>query len=705
MGLSEDLISQFVKVTNDKNEKNKESISNGTVVEYNGEKYVRLDGSDLLTPVSSTADIDDSDRVMVSVKNHTATVVGNTSSPSAKSSTVERIGKQISDFEIIVANKVDTEELNAQTARIDNLVSDNVNIKKTLTANAADITDLKSDNVTINDALTANTADITDLKSENATITGKLNATNADIGSLQADNVVIRNELDAVSARIDSITATDITTDYLDANYIKSNMANIDFANLNKANIGQLFADVGLISSATITDGHVTGYLDSVEVNANKITAGTLAVDRLLIKDSEGNYKLASYDESGNIVTTTVDGSVITERTITADHLVAGTITANEINMTNLVGNSAFVNAISTNSIVVGASTAASDALSAIDDWRTPNTTTINGGKITTGSIKAAQIAAKSITSNEIASGTIKASNIDVTDLFAQNITASGTISGLTLNGTTIEVKDTLRFWISEYNKYFDGIKTQYGYTSGEAVGGSLSLCEPYTGDILLKLFGGHNSEAEADETRISIFSNLMCENSNIYINGGKLYGTATNADNSDTVDGHHLNQDLLTYSSPTFSTVYTPNWFRSTGNSGWYSESYGGGWYMIDTTWIRAYNDKPIYSGGMINSGNIVQGSAGLKAGINGTVFGLICSSSVVSARGTSIVILSKATIDAWAGHDTLNRCAVFVSNGDGIAASQHVEGATYQNGNWYAVFNTGKSGAIRINWTVIWW
>ena len=48
---------------------------------------------------------------------------------------------------------------------------------------------------------------------------------------------------------------------------------------------------------------------------------------------------------------------------------------------------------------------------------------------------------------------------------------------------------------------------------------------------------------------------------------------------------------------SPTFSTAYTSNWFRSTGSTGWYSESYGGGWHMSDSTWLRAYNGKAVYT------------------------------------------------------------------------------------------------------------
>lgn len=47
------------------------------------------------------------------------------------------------------------------------------------------------------------------------------------------------------------------------------------------------------------------------------------------------------------------------------------------------------------------------------------------------------------------------------------------------------------------------------------------------------------------------------------------------------------------------YGTVYTNNWFRSIGGSGWYSETYGGGIHMIDTTWLRSYNNKSFYTAG----------------------------------------------------------------------------------------------------------
>lgn len=50
---------------------------------------------------------------------------------------------------------------------------------------------------------------------------------------------------------------------------------------------------------------------------------------------------------------------------------------------------------------------------------------------------------------------------------------------------------------------------------------------------------------------------------------------------------------------------IHANGWLRTTGN-GWYSQTYGGGWYMTDSTWIRTYNNKSVYSGsGVFQTGN----------------------------------------------------------------------------------------------------
>jgi hypothetical protein len=50
--------------------------------------------------------------------------------------------------------------------------------------------------------------------------------------------------------------------------------------------------------------------------------------------------------------------------------------------------------------------------------------------------------------------------------------------------------------------------------------------------------------------------------------------------------------------------TSYFGSWVRTYGSTGWYSQTYGGGWYMTDTSWLRAYNNKSIFTGGSIDLG-----------------------------------------------------------------------------------------------------
>ena len=98
------------------------------------------------------------------------------------------------------------------------------------------------------------------------------------------------------------------------------------------------------------------------------------------------------------------------------------------------------------------------------------------------------------------------------------------------------------------------------------------------------------------------------------------------------------------TSTSPTFSTAYTSNWFRSTGSTGWCSQTYGGGWYMSDSTWIRTYGSKSVYQDtGQIRTDGYLVTNGGLTAGAtspnNGTyklhVTGASWSSGLIRAGG----------------------------------------------------------------------
>lgn len=74
----------------------------------------------------------------------------------------------------------------------------------------------------------------------------------------------------------------------------------------------------------------------------------------------------------------------------------------------------------------------------------------------------------------------------------------------------------------------------------------------------------------------------------------------------------------------------------------------------------------------------------------------------------GTSRQLFSNSEINSLLGvsNSSNGNTAVMVSNGDGAATGVHVEGCTYQNGAWHAVFNTNiGSVPIRINFIITYW
>lgn len=346
MALSNDLISQFVKVVNSEKKAKSETTVYGTAVDYNGSTYVKLDGSDLLTPVETTADVKAGERVTVMIKDHTATVTGNISSPAARKGDVEEIGNKISEVEILVADKVSTKQLEAEKARIDDLVTENIKVKEHLEASDAEIDTIQSDYISVKEKLTAHDAAIENLdatkidagivESKYATIES-LEATDAKFNNLDATYATITS-LEAEKARIDDLDAKKLSATQADLKY-----ANIDFSNIGVAAIEKLFTDSGIIGDLVVSEGHITGRLVGVTIVGDLIEGGTVKADKLVVLGEDGLY----YKLNTNGVSTTAEqteynslnGSVITAKSITAekvnvDDLVAFDATIGGFNIT-----------------------------------------------------------------------------------------------------------------------------------------------------------------------------------------------------------------------------------------------------------------------------------------------------------------------------------------------------------------------------------
>ena len=213
MPLSNDLISQFVRMTRDTKKTSNEATVYGTVIGTEGENAeilgVRLDGSDVITPVMTTTEYNIGERVAVRIKDHTATVTGNISSPAARTDTVtEKVGvvdKRVTE-EVKAINNLAAENLNATNAEIKNLKAEDASIRNLVAEN------LNATNASI-DTLTAGVADI------NTLIFGS--ATGETIQAEFSNSVIAQvGEAQIKDAMIDSVTAGKITAGSIDTSKV-----------------------------------------------------------------------------------------------------------------------------------------------------------------------------------------------------------------------------------------------------------------------------------------------------------------------------------------------------------------------------------------------------------------------------------------------------------------------------------------------------
>ena len=151
MRLPKSLITEFVRITNDRTKENAETTVYGNIVKNGEQTYVKLDGSDILTPVLSTADANDGERVTVLIKNHMATVTGNITSPSARTGDVQTLDEVKLDAAEATTTYATIEKLNAANVKINDLEVDHDEFK-TLTATNFESVNAKINNLVVEDA-------------------------------------------------------------------------------------------------------------------------------------------------------------------------------------------------------------------------------------------------------------------------------------------------------------------------------------------------------------------------------------------------------------------------------------------------------------------------------------------------------------------------------------------------------------------------
>lgn len=191
------------------------------------------------------------------------------------------------------------------------------------------------------------------------------------VNDLTADDVKITKSLKLQGAEVSGGTAAfdsiktmygDITynvgemldyhkgrIDEFQAVYIDADFERVKDLEAIKANIWKLFVETELVKQVVMDTGHVTNYLDAVEVNADKVTAGTFLADRFFLwNEATQTYdKLVTnrVDEYGNPIVPVIDaGGVIAPQTIEGRHMVAHTVTSKELTTEDIKGPNGYFN-------------------------------------------------------------------------------------------------------------------------------------------------------------------------------------------------------------------------------------------------------------------------------------------------------------------------------------------------------------------------
>jgi lipopolysaccharide export system protein LptA len=295
MGLSTDLISQFVKITKDEPQAKPDTIAYGTVQLINGKTAVKLDGANTAIPVeNSTIDTKKSltpgNRVMVLIKNHQVTIIGNLTSQSV---TVDGVEFDLGKIEALELDNVEIhKKLTTQEAEISELSADYGEFKE-LTADKieaaeGEIDKLKAINIDA-EQIAAKYATIEGLKATNGDIYNlkaiyasaeRMAAAEGTIKDLKAEDVKVDGRLDAAEADIDDLEANVADIDTLIFGSASGNTMHVSFANAVIALLGNAWIKSAMIES----------------VSANKITAGDIDTNAVRVMSEDG--KLVLSDET-----------------------------------------------------------------------------------------------------------------------------------------------------------------------------------------------------------------------------------------------------------------------------------------------------------------------------------------------------------------------------------------------------------------------
>ena len=342
MALSQDLINQFVKLT-EKEEKSKEVTVNGTYKMINGEEFVQIDGSEIWTPVTSTVEAETGERVKVMIKNHTATVTGNISSPSARTKSVQDLKDEVDEQGNTIKqldNSIEQQgnsiiQINNNINQVNNTINQHnnaINQQGNIIRQLGNEIDQQGNVIEqLNNDITQKGNEINQINNtinqQNNVITQHNNAINQQGNIINQQGNVINehgNTMEIFDSDIRILNSgfviengvltglSEIIVDELETEHLNAKYANVDFTNINFAAVQKIFSESGIIKDLIVQQGTITGELVGVTIKGDLIEGNTIKAEKLVVKGEDGLYYKLNIDGLDNISTSQASKFILT---------------------------------------------------------------------------------------------------------------------------------------------------------------------------------------------------------------------------------------------------------------------------------------------------------------------------------------------------------------------------------------------------------
>lgn len=309
MELNNDLITQFAKITKFNNKDTSATTVRGTVRTSGDRNYIQLDGADddSKTPVETTVEISDGDRVIAAVKDHRVIVTGNKTNPAVGVKTADGLRSSITqtadEIRAEVANEVSglNSTITQTASDIRSEVADEVNgLNSTITQTANEI---RSEVKGVDDKYSEVKQTVDGLTITTSNGKTVIDGGNIDAANLNLTGAISWGDLDSNTQNAIDDGAYDLAKDAYDL-------------------AGEAW-DLASNSNATVPDYIKETYIDETTIQSPTIIGGRLYA---VGSDPEYTSTFSVMDEDGFYIyhsAATTDSDNDTERLIPKMSLIA----------------------------------------------------------------------------------------------------------------------------------------------------------------------------------------------------------------------------------------------------------------------------------------------------------------------------------------------------------------------------------------------